>query len=596
MVVCPKCGHTSSGRFFCDRCLSLLPAPVAVELPAQIVRSDGSIVDCTGFGGFFPNEGTCPVETTCNGAPVRLYAFSPSWWRDCSSGIQRRAQTILDVLSPVEIVSCGDGAVVVILNLVNATRPLIAPLAEDADDTARLDDALAACNLLSRALMPLHEAGLVWLNFDPAGLLVSDGRVEIQSLDLGLFRAGECPDSIQISSNYSPPEVCGFRADRIGPATDVFHVAAHLYYRLARLLPNGFPGNGLEAFDFQFPDLRIYYPTLPAGIAPVLSRGLARESADRFACVGDLVAAFTEAIQRARWRSSSTRAIHLDVGCATAVGKTHEIKGLSNQDMHALLMPAPDLHLAIVADGVTHARIGTGEQASRTAVNVLSASLSASLNGTLSADDLDGAVRRACVEASEAILQAALAQVPADATLDPIDIMSSTVVLGIIRGNELTVASCGDSRAYLLHDGMIEQLTVDGDVRCVHLAHGLPPEQVRELGAEATALYSCLGVSDPGPDGKLIPFVARSLPFITHWKLLPGDVVVLCSDGLVEEGVFLDPVELAGLLISETDRPASELAELLVQAAKLRHRNPTPWEPEGCGDDVTCIVLVVKPG
>jgi serine/threonine protein phosphatase PrpC len=119
---------------------------------------------------------------------------------------------------------------------------------------------------------------------------------------------------------------------------------------------------------------------------------------------------------------------------------------------------------------------------------------------------------------------------------------------------------------------------------------------VRELGAEATALYSCLGVSDPGPDGKLIPFVARSLPFITHWKLLPGDVVVLCSDGLVEEGVFLDPVELAGLLISETDRPASELAELLVQAAKLRHRNPTPWEPEGCGDDVTCIVLVVKPG
>ena len=158
------------------------------------------------------------------------------------------------------------------------------------------------------------------------------------------------------------------------------------------------------------------------------------------------------------------------------------------------------------------------------------------------------------------------------------------------------LGTAGDSRAYLVSEGVAEQLTVDGDVRCTQLANGLPPEQVPDLGADAFALYSCLGVGEDGGGGGLVPSRPRSQPRLTSWKLLPGDIVVLCTDGLVEEGVFLEPTELAALLSGESDRSAAELAELLVAAARSCHREPSPWEPDGCGDDVTCIVLVVRPG
>lgn len=209
--------------------------------------------------------------------------------------------------------------------------------------------------------------------------------------------------------------------------------------------------------------------------------------------------------------------------------------------------------------------------------------------------ELGDVIRGACLEAAGAILDAAFADFPAEGT-DPVDVMSSTAVLGVARGNELTLASVGDSRAYLLHGGVAEQLTVDGDVRCARLAAGMPPELVRELGPEALALYSCLGIGEPGPGGRFVPSGERSEPHVGRWKLLPGDVVVLCTDGLVEEGVFLEPGELAALLSGRADRPARELAEMLVAAAKGRHRDPSAEEPDGCGDDVTCVVVVVRGG
>ena len=58
-------------------------------------------------------------------------------------------------------------------------------------------------------------------------------------------------------------------------ATDVFHLALFAYYWLGGLLPHGFPGEGLESFEYQLPKLRIYAPRLPPGIAAVLTRGMA---------------------------------------------------------------------------------------------------------------------------------------------------------------------------------------------------------------------------------------------------------------------------------------------------------------------------------
>src|SRR5205085_1176889 len=102
----------------------------------------------------------------------------------------------------------------------------------------------------------------------------------------------------------------------------------------------------------------------------------------------------------------------------------------------------------------------------------------------------------------------------------------TTALVGYVRGDWLTLACAGDSRAYLIRDGHAEQLTVDDDVRCTDLAAGAPPEVVRDLGNDGLALYNCLGVSAPGLAGRLACCPVRSRPQVHHWRLRVGDVVV----------------------------------------------------------------------
>lgn len=593
MAVCPHCGLVSSGRFFCARCNTLLSFAEPPALPTRVQLADGADVDCRGFAGAFPPDPRQPLETTCRDVPCRVYALNPTWWSTLSAEVAQRARTRLDGLAPIEAVAVGDGAVVVAFGLPVATCPLALPPPIDADPLTRLDDALACGQLLARTLTPLHAAGYFWLNFAPERLLVAGDRVQIPGLDLRLFRPLGPLDGVALSPIYSPPELRALRGDGLAPTTDVFHVAIAVWYRLAGCAPGGLPGLGLEAIAFKLPALRIYNPTLPLGIAPVLARGLARDSADRFASVADLAEAMREVGERARRRACTTRAVHVDAGCASAIGRVHELERLPNQDACLLRSPGLERHLAIVCDGVTHSRVGSGEQASRLAVDTLANTLAPVVSSA--SIGLEDVIRGACLEATQAILDAALGGKPLATDLEPVDVMSTTVVLGVIQEQELTLASVGDSRAYLLHDGLVEQLTVDGDVRCTHLALGAPPEAVDQLGSEALALYRCLGIGEPGPEGTLVPAVERSQPAISRWNLLPGDVVILCTDGLVEEGVFLDPGDLVSLVLGNADRPAGKLAELLVAAAKARHRDPSATAPEGCGDDVTCVVFVVHP-
>jgi serine/threonine protein phosphatase PrpC len=593
MVFCPRCQHDSSDPLFCERCNGLLPSGSPAALPAAVTLRDGRVVACDGWGGAWPID--CWRPLVLDGvAPCRLYALNPGWWRELAGPVERRAAVALPCLSAIEVLPHAGGALVVAHAQADADRPLVA-VATEGDEMERLEGALAALRTLVGVLAPLHDAGLVWLNFEPHALEVGPAGPCLSNLDLLLYRAGACPDSIRISAAYSPPEVCRFRADRIGPATDVFHVSIYLYYRLAGLLPAGFPGRGLEAFDFEIPPLRVYHPRLPPGIVPVLQRGLARDPAQRFTSLPDLLDAFACAVARARERSAARAPVSREHGSASVIGRSHELTGLPNQDAHVVMPLGPDRLLAVVADGVTHALIGSGEVASQAAVEVLACALPTLLDGAEPEQHVDDALAEACVQASRTILELALAVAP-PGEVNPVDMMSSTAVIGLVQGNLLTLAGSGDSRAYLIADGHAEQLTVDGDVRCIHLANGVPPEEVRDLGLDALALYTCLGVGEEvaGEPG-LAVCLPRTLPHVSRWRLLPGDVVVLCSDGLVEEGVFLEPADLAALAATP-DLSASDLACRLVQAARARHRDASPWEPAGCGDDATCVVLVIGPG
>ena len=594
MVVCPHCRFESADDSYCDRCNRPLSRSTEPVLPGSVRLGDGRLIDCSGFRGAWPVDCWSPQHVGGD-FPCRVYALDRSWWRDLADDVWRRAACSGAVLGPIHVVPLDEGAVVVAEALPDAGHPLLATTAGE-DELATLEETLDACRLLTEALRPLHEAGLVWLNFDPAALEAAGGQVRITNLDLQVFPARACPDSLRLSAAYSPPEVCAFRPERIAEPGDVFHLALYAYYRLAGLLLAGFPGQGLEAFDFEIPPLRIYRPGLLPGVAPLLVRALARDPGDRFATPDEFLAAFEQAVERLGEPAPlACLKMHCECGAATAIGRSHELIGLPNQDGHTMLSLSRDRALFVVADGVTSARIGSGDLASEIGVESLAGELARRLLGATGAAQVEAALAEAFLVASNAILQRSLQEGVPPGT-DPADLMCSTALVGYAHGDLLTLASAGDSRAFLVRDGQAEQLTVDGDVGCAYLAAGAAPEAVSELGPDALALYSCLGVGKPGPDGRLVCWRERSLPRVNHWRVRPGDVVVLATDGLVEEGVFLEPADLAGLVgAAPLSLPAEELARRLVAAALARHREPSPWEPFGCGDDVTCVVLIWQP-
>ena len=104
----------------------------------------------------------------------------------------------------------------------------------------------------------------------------------------------------------------------------------------------------------------------------------------------------------------------------------------------------------------------------------------------------------------------------------------TTLVLAIIEDSSLTVANVGDSRAYLLRSHSLKQLTEDdswvqSQVRSGHLtedqARGHPRRNV---------LIKALGPGREEGAG------------IVNLRFFPGDIVMLCSDGL--HGVVADAI------------------------------------------------------
>jgi protein phosphatase len=129
--------------------------------------------------------------------------------------------------------------------------------------------------------------------------------------------------------------------------------------------------------------------------------------------------------------------------------------------------------------------------------------------------------------------------------------MGTTVVGLMIDEMEVALAHVGDSRAYLVHDQGITQLTVDDTlVQQMVEAGTLKPEEALSH-PDAHYLTRCLGM-----DARL------EVPIQQFWRA-PGevsDVIVLCSDGLY--GLVSD-VEIADAVHTQSpERAATHLVAL----------------------------------
>jgi PPM family protein phosphatase len=112
--------------------------------------------------------------------------------------------------------------------------------------------------------------------------------------------------------------------------------------------------------------------------------------------------------------------------------------------------------------------------------------------------------------------------------------MGTTVTVALLEGNQVVLGHVGDSRAYLVRDGALAQLTEDHSLVQELLRDGrLTPEEAR-VHPQQAVITRALG-TDPDVDVDTFRVDAQ-----------PGDVFLLCSDGLssmVGDDTILDLVE-----------------------------------------------------
>jgi serine/threonine protein phosphatase PrpC len=503
--------------------------------------------------------------------------------------LERRLALALACLAPGQLRASPSG----LWLFIEASGRAWAPwAAASGDPLERVAELLAPAGRLASALAELHQNGLLCLTFDPSALeeVAPEAPPRFTNLDVDLFRAGILPERVSAHHNFIPPAVSAFRAAEMGPRTDVYHLALFAYYWLAGLLPEGFPGTGLEAFEYALPFLRIYAPGLPEGICAVVMRGLAPEPAQRYATPADLVAALAEAVARARARRSFQGSLRWEIGAHTRTGRAKTALHGDNEDQ-TLVKHFAEGALIAVADGVSTCHVGSGGLASLLTVVVVEAAFAF---GTSHEAFAEQAVH-ACRRGAQSIVDWALEKGYRSQLHRGADLMGTTLTLGWLQGRRLSLANLGDSRAYLITPaGGAEQLTVDGDLASALLARRLPPEDVRGLGFAGRSLRECVGGCLITNEGEVKPLPESGRPALTSWPLLPGDVLVLCSDGLVEEGIFLSAEALAEFVLSHGALSARELALRLADEADALQQLPSALDPNGMGDNIACVVVKIE--
>lgn len=144
--------------------------------------------------------------------------------------------------------------------------------------------------------------------------------------------------------------------------------------------------------------------------------------------------------------------------------------------------------------------------------------------------------------------------------------MGATVVCIWLDEEQMSVAHVGDSRLYRMRQGQLEQITQDHSLVAEQVRRGILTQQQADSSQMQSVLIRALGIdSDVEVDAEEHP-------------VLPGDTLVLCSDGL--NRMVSDP-DIGSIL--NTSLSSKEAVDRLIDLAN----------ENGGEDNVTVIVVRV---
>ena len=239
-------------------------------------------------------------------------------------------------------------------------------------------------------------------------------------------------------------------------------------------------------------------------------------------------------------------------GSATDIG----LQRMENQDS---LYADQNLGLFIVADGMGgHAE---GALASKIVVDELPKALSNNLETirTTGIRSIKNAVKKSIDHANHCVC--------AEGVLgDGHPNMGSTVVMLLLTKDRAYIANVGDSRAYIINEKRIRQMSQDHSVVADMIENGIiHPDDAQDHPARGH-ITQCLGINED------------TEPFIRSVALKENETFLFCSDGVTD--VVTDDI-IKGIVNGNTPQKA---CEQLVAAANNA----------GGPDNITAVVVKMK--
>ncbi len=242
------------------------------------------------------------------------------------------------------------------------------------------------------------------------------------------------------------------------------------------------------------------------------------------------------------------------------LAKSMQIESSSLEGAGSTRFSAEDGYLMVVADGMGGA--AAGERASALAVESVEEFTLNTLKWFFHLGKSDESLLLDELrESLEAADRSVFDQAEADHRLAG---MGTTLTMAYSVGPDLYIVHAGDSRAYLLRDGELEQVTHDHTLVQMLVSGGMLTPEAARRHHRRNVVTNVIGGPSPGVHAE-----------IHKVRLADGDVLLLCSDGLTE------PV--ADLAIAEAlaAHPEPEAAARRLIELALEH---------GAPDNVTVVV------
>ena len=226
-----------------------------------------------------------------------------------------------------------------------------------------------------------------------------------------------------------------------------------------------------------------------------------------------------------------------------------------NQDAYEIRQLDRNTLLCVVCDGMGGAK--SGNIASSLAVDVFSQEIQRTWTPNMEWDKADQIMKSAVKLANFTVYDQAR-------QFEEFDGMGTTLVAAFIRGRQVSFVNVGDSRAYIINqkgiiqvtrDHSVVQLMVDRGELTSEMAKNYPGKHLRTRAVGTESMVSC---------------------DVFRRELSKGDYLLLCSDGLSN---MMDDQEILFEVVHGVNK--ERCCKRLLDIAMSR----------GCPDNVTCVLV-----